>query len=392
NTFWEDNGAVKALWDELAQAMITNWNNGNGAECDSMTNASPSDKTACKYLHAGFKELYKDPAAPPGAADLLKNNPSFRQTMGCFLLHAYAKHMKEKATCLIDDGIEQAFRKAGSCTSSSNGKCVPCQWDKDDKWKECTIKTDGQGGTETKVENKLNTIIDKDKDEAVKKAAQAVNDLQLCEQVKCVTARWWKEVKKSGQANAGTVEWDEVWKELKTQLTHLGEGITTKKGEVESHCSGLKDETGKEACLLIAAGLKNLYDIQDNTTDPVKASFKRTMQCVLLNAIADKLQGDSFPCKDERNVEKGINEAFKKSINEKIENTSGGCEDGNMKCFMCPRFKIPEDCRIKTNHSTSSKDTKLKEEIDKVLTNDDNNGGGKKEMEQIWNQSIKDIC
>ncbi|SBO26078.1 SICAvar, type I (fragment) [Plasmodium knowlesi strain H] len=395
NNFWtQETGAVAQLWKDLAKAM-----EGKGKDdqtgCKELPN--PSDKTACNFLHAGLEHLYKTPAAtapPGGVADVLKTNPSFRQTMGCFLLHAYAKHMKEKAVCDIEKGITTAFTawekpegKANSCKDSSGkGQCVPCHWqEKDETWKNCTITTNGQApdpnGT---VGDKLKNIVKAD-DADIKEMAKVVNTVErLCDQVKCVTARWMKDKTKS---------WEEVWKKVEEELPKLGGALSTatskeKRGDLEQYCDLPKvngKDVDKEACLLIAAGLKNLYDIEEKNNDAVEASFQRTMQCVLLNAIADKLEHNDFPCKDEKNTKKGIDEAFTTKNSAIRNSTACGTND---KCFTCGRVTLQdlESCKLDSGGTDQNVKKKIEEE---VLKKD---GEGMKEMTKIWDQSIKDIC
>ncbi|CAA9989327.1 SICAvar, type I (fragment), partial [Plasmodium knowlesi strain H] len=372
DNFWTENdGAVATLWKELSEEMEKNGTQDQ-TECEGLQN--PSAVAACKYLHAGLKQLYTassstTTSSAPAGADVLKNNPSFRQTMGCFLLHAYAKHMKEKATCLIDDGIQKAFtlgeelsKSGGKGSNCTNGQCIPCKWE-EEKFGECQIKTKDNGDQEN-VEKKLKGIIEEDKDDHIKTMAKKINEVtQLCDQVKCVTKRWMSH-------NGNTNNWGKVWEQVPEQLKALAEATKEeKRKEVETmkFCSGLNEKGGKDACILIAAGLKNLYDIKEdkaNGNDPVTASFQRTMQCVLLNAIADKLESNDFPCKDEKKVKDGINKAFGES--EKIMEKGNGCQN-NDKCFKCPRFTISDDCKIKTN---DSKERPLKNEIDLRLKED----------------------
>ncbi|CAA9991396.1 SICAvar, type I (fragment), partial [Plasmodium knowlesi strain H] len=389
DNFWTKD--VQDLWDELAGAMITNGGTGETA-CNKVgingTPASPSEKAACKFLHAGLQKLYgpAPPATPPAAPSVL-DNPSFRQTMGCFLLHAYAKHMKEKATCLIDEGIQKAFETVG------NKGVVPCQWQgmDDSKWENCLDSITINGGAavsgetaKTKVDNILKG------DSKIEDMAKEVNNVtQLCDQVKCVTNRWMSQNKAGG---TGTRTWKNVWEEVQKELTKLAGGTTKKKREdsaLTPYCNDIPKVNGKavdkEACLLIAAGLKNLYDIKEDKNhdvDAVTASFLRTMQCVLLNAIADKLQDEKFPCKDEKNVQKGINHAFEKS-NSAIKGKSA-CSS-NDKCFECKRVPLTE---LATCEIGEKDGKKLKEKIEEDLLKEDENT----EMKKIKDQAIKDIC
>ncbi|SBO20094.1 SICAvar, type I [Plasmodium knowlesi strain H] len=396
DTFWTTD--VKELWQELSQAMTKTHGTSINGECNQMdggrTPTNPERK-ACNYLNTGFEALYNTTTTPSSSVNgKLLSNPSLRQTMGCFLLHSYAKYMKDRAVCDIEKGIQKAFTLWGdpnekaSDTCKVNGKelCVPCHWqESDDKWENCSISTSGQNTTE--VKDKLNDIVKKE-DEAVKKATDAMNELTLCERVQCVGKRWLKEIRNKTSDPLTEADWDQVWEEAKSQLTELSGGIEKNKKETEvtKHCS-MDESKGKEACLLIAAGLKSLYDIPVNGTDPndaVKASFQRTMRCVLLNAIADKLQDDNFPCRDEKNVAAGITAAFKNS--ETIMGKGDGCQNGNVTCFKCDRVSLKDltNCKVGEN-----KDKELKNKVEEVLNDD--NYGAKEEMKKIEAQAIKDI-
>ncbi|OTN67550.1 SICAvar type I [Plasmodium knowlesi] len=363
--FWTGNDSpVKTLWDELAEKMKATNGTGNG-ECGSFE--TEAEKWACKYLHAGFEELYKKPeasaaATTPTASSSVLDNPSFRQTMGCFLLHSYAKHMKEKAVCDIEEGIKKAFATAGkgigtACTGG-NGQCIPCKWEQE-KYESCEISTNGQSGTNDKVEDKLNTIINKDTDQALKEGTEAVNKLNLCQRFECVSNRWIKQ-------NNGSRSWKDVWEQVKTELTQLVAATSEDKRKVLVNYCDLGNHTDgrprdKEACLLIAAGLKNLYNITNGTgTDgAVEASFQRTMHCVLLNAIADKMESKELTCKEERSVTEGINKAFGNSGQIKGDNK---CNDD--KCFTCERYTQLSSCNVNSNND------QVKAKVDDFLEKD----------------------
>ncbi|SBO26588.1 SICAvar, type I [Plasmodium knowlesi strain H] len=207
NQFWEND--VKKLWDELADKMKST--NGQGEpQCEALPNGTPSEKAACNYLHAGFTELYNPakpaptaaPAAPSPLGDILSaKHPSFRQTMGCLLLHYYAKHMKEKAVCNIDKGIKQAFdswqnpsTKAPNCNgpagSGGKGPCVPCQWDKNNELDSCLYKikinsTTGSGGT---AKEKVKKIIEDDKTNIPTMLGEINRMNKLCDYMECIAS------------------------------------------------------------------------------------------------------------------------------------------------------------------------------------------------------------
>ncbi|CAA9988017.1 SICAvar, type I [Plasmodium knowlesi strain H] len=368
--FWKGNGEVAKLWEELAKAMTANGKGGKGADCDqvkdgnsSPRNATPSEKTACNFLHAGFKKLYDDSTGTANNGVLSKHS-SFRQTMGCFLLHLYAKQMKEKSMCEIEAGIKKAFDLGkglsinGTCSGGSNGKepCVPCQWN-EDNFNNCKISTDGTT-TQTEVKNKLKEIVTEN-DPKIKTMAEAVNKMDLCDQVKCVAARWRKEKDTSGSPPR---DWKKVWEGedgVKKELGELSKKMK-EKTDAASYCT-MDEGKGKEACLLIAAGLKNLYNT--TTADDLTASFQRTMQCVLLNAIADKLESDELPCKDEKSVQAGINHAFG-TENDNIRSGVSTCKD-DVKCFKCVREKNLMSCTLNND------DKNVKEKVEPMLKAND---------------------
>ncbi|CAA9989211.1 SICAvar, type I [Plasmodium knowlesi strain H] len=372
NNFWTENGDVKKLWDELSEAIKTKGTAEIG-ECNTVDGhriATDPERKACKYLYAGFKQLYEpDTSFSTGNDGILSTKyPPLRQAMGCLLLHDYAKHMKYKAVCDIDKGIEKAFslwqdprEKAPDNCNGSGKTCIPCKWERNEKkWEECKISTDNTA-VQKDVKEKLMDIV-KDNDDKIKEMAKDVNNMKFCDRVQCVAARWNKQ-DKSGKDTVDRT-WKKVWEGddgVRKELKELSEKIETKKEEVKSHCLHLEDNNGKDACILIAAGLKSVYDVNDG--NEVEKSFKRTMQCVLLNAIADKMK-DDLPCKKERNVENGINEAFGKSAT--IKNASNDCNNDGDKCFKCERFTDYSSCTIKES-GTSGAGTHLKSKIDPKL-------------------------
>ncbi|CAA9986215.1 SICAvar, type I (fragment), partial [Plasmodium knowlesi strain H] len=375
--FW--NKKVKELWEELAGAMMQENGKTTNAECtkvkdgsSSPRDATHSEKTACNYLHAGFKELY-NPSTPDGVDDILsKKNPSFRHAMGCFLLRAYANEMKKRSTCLIDKGIEKAFQLGKELSNGStgtnancngNGKCIPCKWN-ENAFKDCQVKTE-DNGVEKKATEVVEKIVQEDTTK-IKDMQTKINDMKLCERFQCISERWLKKDRSNGDPLT-SADWDRVRSKVTSQIAALGDALkdaTTqnKRTEFELYCKDIPAVNGKpadkDACVLIAAGLRNLYK---TAGDGVEESLKRTMQCVLLNAIADKMK-DKLPCEQERSVEKGIDHAFGQSATIKSKSSACGTDD---KCFTCPRFKDYKECQIKENDS--SKEVLLKDQIDHKL-------------------------
>ncbi|CAA9987650.1 SICAvar, type I [Plasmodium knowlesi strain H] len=396
--FW--NTEIQKLWQKLSDAMTTEGKKDQGG-CDeikengTLRQATPSEKAACNFLHAGFeklKQLSESAASKSGNGKILDKDPLLRQTVGCLLLKEYAKKMKSTSTCLIESGIKEAFEvgdkvlKSTCNGANSKGPCVPCQWNEKDH-ESCEISTNVNGGKEP-VENKLKDIVKEDS-EPVKEGTKAVNNLTLCQRFQCVSERWLKDVRKKGNGKPLTKDdWDDVWEEVKKEIpklrSALGSATTTTNGDLDKHCNGLPGGKGKEACLLIAAGLKSPYNIDNGTGTggAVDASFQRTMRCVLLNAVADRLMG--LRCKEERSVVEGIKKAFE-TENENIKNSSNGCNTDD-KCFKCERFTDYKNCTVREK-STTLEVTMLKDKVDEVLNKD-----GKAEMEKIEAQAIKDIC
>ncbi|SBO22166.1 SICAvar, type I [Plasmodium knowlesi strain H] len=381
--FWTGKDSpMKNLWDELAKKMKDNGGNGTtGNGCDSFE--TEAEKWACKYLHAGFKELYEGTSSAGTANDGVLSNPSFRQTMGCFLLHAYAKYMKDKATCNIDKGISKAFdswqnpgSKTGtSCNgANSKGPCVPCQWNGKDH-ESCTINTNGQAtGLNDKVEDKLKTIINKN-DPSISTMLTEINKRDnLCDHMKCIathlnstngkpsnptTQNFWTE--------GGDVEL--LWKDLSNAMTNNGNGGT--------ECDNMEDNGGrkptipeKKACQYLTAGFNKLKELTSTGATKINGnnildkdpSFVKTMGCFLLHAYAKKMKGEA-KCE----IEAGIKKAFQLG-NGLIKGVNCNDSSGKGPCVPCEwNEKILDSCEIKTNGgSGKTENTAVKDKLKQV--------------------------
>eukprot|EP00366_Plasmodium_knowlesi_P001932 XP_002259429.1 SICA antigen [Plasmodium knowlesi strain H] len=434
--FWTEKGEVATLWKELSDAMKGKGKNGN-EECNNLT--TPSEKTACKFLHGGFQELYKDTAgtpSPSGGDNKLLSNPSFRQTMGCFLLHAYAKHMKEKATCLIDEGIEKAFElgeKLSSNGTNDNCKggktCIPCKLADNAQLGSCQITTNGANGQATglndKVEDKLKTIVHKDKDPNIRTMLTKINEMKtLCDRVQCVSEKWLR-VKKNKMNGESLSEddWNEMWTEVQTQVTELDKNIGTNKDDTEADglCKDVQCTHGnadgcvsKDTCKLIVKALMDIHKIKKEGTGSEAEQennriFKSTMRCVILNAFAQKLreraEKGGYACA----VQRGIEEAF--NVGGTQRNTwcrGSGKDDGS--CEECERRECTgsriggktylwTEVMNKLNTNTNTKVQSTLSEIKKKVTLCDRvncianwyhkeKGQGKGE-EKFWTEHVK---
>ncbi|CAA9986892.1 SICAvar, type I (fragment), partial [Plasmodium knowlesi strain H] len=207
STFWKSGGEVATLWEELSKAMKTNGGTDtNGNPCGTMDDgttgtggsrqATDPERKACNYLHAGLTKLYNPTSSTTtsssssGPLSLNDKNPLLRQTVGCLLLHSYAKKMKSEAKCLVESGISKAFKDAGSCNGSSGKEpCVPCQW-KEDIFTTCSITTTGTG-TET-ADEKLKGVQPQINETSSTTTKENINlTPSLCDQLQCAVPKWF---------------------------------------------------------------------------------------------------------------------------------------------------------------------------------------------------------
>ncbi|CAA9989274.1 SICAvar, type I [Plasmodium knowlesi strain H] len=352
DTFWTKD--VKELWTELSTAMTaTKGEDTNGGKCNTMGDdnreGTHSEKTACNYLHAGFKQLYEpDTSLSTGNDGILsKKYPSFRQTMGCFLLHAYAKKMKSDAKCLVESGIKKAFKLSDSLSKSANckggasgkGPCVPCQWEETD-YENCSITTNGKTEiAETKVQDMV-------KNSTLTTTMNDINKTEsLCDKLKCAAPRWFKN--KKGTNGSLTQTWCQFWDgAVKDALQNMFNDIAEKgKNNKNAACQGFGDgnehSVERKACNHITAGLQHLKDIKPN--DPENQLFERTVGCIALNMYATKIKEmsqDKCPIDEER-----IKQMF--NVWNKNKNSSCLTPGSKNNCFVCTRQKENfNDCKL----------------------------------------------
>ncbi|CAA9989231.1 SICAvar, type I [Plasmodium knowlesi strain H] len=350
--FWTTN--VKNLWDELAGKMKNT--NGTGSGCDSF--GTEAEKWACKYLHAGFKQLYEPEASSSSTTDdiLSTKHPSFRQTMGCFLLHAYAKYMQKESTCNIEKGIKQAFETAGSgkggtACNGANGKepCVPCQW-QENILTTCQINTNGSTGPDSNVDNKLKDII-KEGDTNINDMLTNINKrTSICEHMKCIASHLNST---NGQQHSSKQSADDFWTQDVTNLwNELAGGMLKNNGAGETECKDLPTNSEKMACKYLHAGFNKLKSIAaSNDTSTYRTlkkdpSFVRTMGCLLFREYAKQMEKKSTCV---------INAGIRKAFDSWGPITNGQCTDGSS-CIECKWDDDSIDnCIVQT--STSDTDT-----------------------------------
>ncbi|CAA9986827.1 SICAvar, type I [Plasmodium knowlesi strain H] len=435
--FWKEGGEVADLWSTLSKEMTNKGKNGSVPECNTMDNGSGAnangrpatkpEKKACNYLHAGLKALYTPTATaaasstPSGVNEkILDKNPLLKQTVGCLLLHAYAKKMKGDATCLVDSGIKKAFETYsrglitnGSC-NDDKGPCVLCHWN-EKNYDDCKITTSGTSGNTapTELTEKLTLVKDKIT-ETSDTTLKEINKMQnLCDYIKCAAPNWFKSklptttnggVSSSTPATA-TKTWCDFWgeegvkKTLQSMFQHMeSEGKDTSKNNTNDVCKHFGDENPqsveRKACNHITAGLKYIDDIQPNGGSGVSGQDNQLLHqavgCIALNMYADQLRDESdkvCPIGEDK-----IQEMFTK-WNEKYNNNSsssppcnGGGNNNNNVCFKCTRQPNFNNCQlsvdknlINTTPSTQSgqncTETKdeVKEQMTKLLNNEDKN-------------------
>ncbi|CAA9990874.1 SICAvar, type I [Plasmodium knowlesi strain H] len=383
--FWTgEDGVVKKLWNELAQKMKATNGTGN-TDCDKMPNATNSEKAACNYLHAGFKQLYEPEASsspPSGGGDdiLSKKYPSFRQTMGCLLLHSYAKYMKEKAICNIEKGITQAFelgdklRKSGTnCNGSATGKgpCVPCQWN-DASIDNCTVQigTDGTGTTE----DGMKKIIEQNNSNT-KSIIDGINKMEtLCNRLQCIASHLNSTDGQKPSITSAKNFWTKtgdvgkLWTELSNAMKNNGNnaGDCGQMEDGTTGSTGTRDATNPErkACQHLTAGFDKLKSIATSSGNdyPILSkdpSLKQAMGCFLLKEYAKHMQGQS-KCV----IESGIKKAF----NSWGSITKGNCT-GDSPCIEC---KWDDDKLGSCGVKIGTNGTEMKDKVNTFLQQNNN--------------------
>ncbi|CAA9988470.1 SICAvar, type I [Plasmodium knowlesi strain H] len=373
NNFWTKD--AKALWKELFEAMKTS-NGKEETQCNKMGDSSNdreathSEKTACNYLHAGLKTLYEGTSLSTGNNGILsKKNPSLRQTMGCFLLHSYAKKMKGEATCVINAGIEKAFRAWNESTNGKckNGSCVPCEWE-EEKYDSCTIEINGANGQSTsteKVEEKLKKVLEADNTN-IEQMLTEINKMdKLCDRLQCIASHLNSSNGKQPNTSEDTFwgqngDVQKLWGELSTAMkgkeNDNGNGVCAVMGE--NGKTRTPTEPEKKACNYLHAGFTKLKSIGTSkgnsySTLSKHTSFVQTMGCFLLKEYAKQIEKKSTCV-----IEAGLKKAF--------QNNNTPCT-GSSSCIECKWGENLDDCKINTtNTSGSTTQTPVKDKLKTV--------------------------
>ncbi|CAA9986267.1 SICAvar, type I [Plasmodium knowlesi strain H] len=403
--FWKENGPMRTLWDELAGEMNTKGLTGNGPDCDKLP--TNSEKAACKYLHAGLHKLYNPDTSTTGNNGILSGHPSLRRTLGCLLLKKYAEKMKVTSKCVIDSGIEKAFKawndnNYATCNGGASGKepCVPCQW-KEKDYEDCKINTNG---SPTPVKDKLTEVQPQISTTATSTLLKINEMSTLCEYIRCAGPKWFKN-RATPNGNSGgtptpTKNWCDFWGDegVKTPLEELFKHIASEGAKKENNSNtaicrsfgdGNPQSVERKACNHITAGLEHIKKITSSTTTKAGHQdddkfFKQSMMCAALNLYADKIkeQTDKSCPIDEKRIEKMFNDW--NNENKKNSSFLSSCSKEVYGCFLCSRQNSEfNNCKLsvantlinKTSTSqneTCNKDsTEVTTQIDGLLNNED---------------------
>ncbi|ANQ06056.1 SICA antigen [Plasmodium coatneyi] len=282
------------------------------------------NKQVCVYIVRGVQDIYKIPKETGGKEIERINNRKFKATMQCVILNAYIKKLEEQAeesSCSIKQGIEKAFGENEKIKTSSCPEGITCEVCNREY---CPNQKIGDKEIGTELITRLNN------NDQIKTTLSTIDI--LCKD--CT-----KEPTFCDRENMKT--------DINDRAIEMFKKISKDSKNMETHCRGNSDptsrivtDTEKTACKFITAGLKYIYEIPADPKENRKYGtealdnqlFRRTMACLLLNAYANKLQGEvKSPCEVS---EKTTEQAFDRGNKER--NT--WCVDSDKsKCFKCER-------------------------------------------------------
>ncbi|CAA9990287.1 SICAvar, type I (fragment), partial [Plasmodium knowlesi strain H] len=375
--FWTKDGEVDKLWKELAKEMTEKGKEGKESHCGTMDDGSATSGTgatgtsgrpatkperkACNYLHAGLTKLYDSsttvtlasPSSSGNDEKILDKNPLLRQTVGCFLLKEYGKQLQKTSTCVIDSGIEKAFRKwnednKSKCNGSGAEPCFPCEW-KEKDYDDCKVTTNGT--TQTPVTDKLSPVqgnITRISNFNLK----YINDMStLCDYIRCAGPKWFKNEATANGGNSNQT-WCEFWNDgvkptLQAMFNHIEDEGKTNTNYVT--CRGFGDgnplSVERKACNYIAEGLKYIKEIPNGTTAKQpngndNVLLARAVGCIALNMYANRIMTftqNSCPIDEER-IKKMFDD-WNAINNNSCSNSGLGNNNNNNVCFKCDRIQ-----------------------------------------------------
>ncbi|ANQ08888.1 SICA antigen [Plasmodium coatneyi] len=148
-------------------------------------------------------------------------------------------------------------------------------------------------------------------------------------------------------------DWKTVWKEILQMVEPLSKDISNYKASMEeTYCKNPKDpgttwtEADRNACMLITAGLKHIYEINVDTSKKGdqaninNRNFRATAACIILNELIRKLKDKEKSCTQRISIEAGIEQAFK--VSKEIKGTV--CKK-DPTCFECQQQNY-SDCKM----------------------------------------------
>ncbi|ANQ06405.1 SICA antigen [Plasmodium coatneyi] len=199
-------------------------------------------------------------------------------------------------------------------------------------------------------------------------------DTALQQSLRTLIENWHTDRKKEYR------DWDHVWKEIEDRIQLLSKYISDNKSSMEeTYCKKpngqgtIWTEADSNACMLITAGLKHIYEINIDTGkegDLAKKNnriFRQTAACIILNEFIKKLEKKAKSCTQKISIDEGINHAFSKSSEIKETTPCKGDND----CFECKQVDYSdckmgnEQVRVKLRGKLDS-DAKINEELEDI--------------------------
>ncbi|ANQ08337.1 SICA antigen [Plasmodium coatneyi] len=185
------------------------------------------------------------------------------------------------------------------------------------------------------------------------------NELQS--RLKEVIDNWHKDKGKEEK------DWETVWSEIEERIQPLSNDISTYKSNMDTYCNAPNGqvttwtEADRNACMLITAGLKHIYEIRVNQGEEGKEAkinnrkFRATASCIILNELIRKMKDKANSCTQKISIKEGIEQAFNSSSQIKTDacKTDSGC-------FECKQWDY-SDCKMGKEQVRE----KLKENFDK---------------------------
>ncbi|ANQ06079.1 SICA antigen [Plasmodium coatneyi] len=392
--FWNDD--VKGLLDNLSKAM-TDTNTGEKGICKNVGNTdgtphAEANRKACEYIVKGLEYIYK--IKESGSWEdaqkerKKKDNQIFGQTMSCVLLNMYAdeliKKSKDEECEIKEEKIKEMFDKGnskkGEWCMSNGGACIECTRQVD---LSCKLSVeeglwDKNGSTNCMADNEnIKNKVEKmlNDDDRVKRTINSIcrdcsKKTDLCERLECIAHNWFEDrIDHKGTKKSWCTFWDP---DAINRLKELSEGITKEGATIDPACEDTNGrntiitDTEKKACGFITAGLKYIYGITENKTEPNRKKARnnrlteQTMGCLLLNAYADKLMREvKRPCYI---TEKEIKDMFAKGN----KNIKTWCKEGEGKCVQCERDTSYAKCKLSVDTSLRNENGKCYQEKDDI--------------------------